>query len=131
METGLIDAIVYEAEWLQKSGHYAVNFINNINENPNLSSEKDLILFRLLQEVINNIIKHASATEITITLDHIQDNRLLSITDNGRGFVVDEAKKNGMGLSNLLRRTKSLQGEIEIISAIGKGTTVSIKVPYP
>ena len=131
IETGLVDAIVYEAEWLQKSGHYAVNFINNINGNPYLSSEKDLILFRLLQEVVNNIIKHSSATEITITLDHIQDNRLLSITDNGRGFVVEEAKKNGMGLSNLLRRTKSLQGEIEIISAIGKGTTVSIKVPYP
>ena len=131
IETGLVDAIVYEAEWLRKSGNYVVHFDNNINEELGLSTEKDLILFRLLQEVINNIIKHSSATEITITLDHFKDNILLSITDNGTGFVVDEVKKNGMGLSNLSRRTKSLQGEMEIISAIDKGTTIAIKVPYP
>jgi len=131
LETGLINAIIYEAEWLKKSGNYVVNFDNNIKEDPGQSNEKDLILFRLLQEVINNIIKHSSATKISIILDHFEDNLLLSISDNGIGFVLDEVKKNGMGLANLFRRTKLLQGEIEILSAIDKGTTVAIKVPYP
>lgn len=131
IETGVINAIIYEAEWLKKSGNYVVNFHNNINRDPGLSTEKDLILFRLVQEVINNIIKHSSATEITITLDHIQDKIMLSIYDNGVGFVMEDVEKNGMGLSSLFRRTESLQGEIEIISAIDEGTTVAIKVPYP
>ncbi len=131
IETGLVDAIVYEAEWLRKAGNYGVNFQNNIDGDLGLSAEKDLILFRLVQEVINNIIKHSSATEISITLDYVQDKMMLTIYDNGVGFVIEEVETNGMGLSNLSRRTKSLQGEIEIISAIDQGTTVAIKVPYP
>ncbi|WP_276348653.1 ATP-binding protein [Daejeonella sp. JGW-45] len=131
IETGLIDAIVYETEWLKKSGNYIVNFDNSVHEDPSPSTDKDLILFRLLQEAINNIIKHSSATAITISLAHVQGDLLLSITDNGIGFIAEEVEKNGMGLSNLLRRAKAMQGEIDIISAIGNGTTIAIKVPYP
>ena len=131
IEAGLADAIAYETEWLKKSGSYKVNFENYIGEEPKRSPEKDLILFRLLQEAINNIIKHASATEITITLDYYHGSILLSITDNGVGFVVEHVLTKGMGLSSLFRRAKSMQGEIDIISAIKKGTTITIKVPYP
>ncbi len=131
IETGLIDAIVYETEWLKKSGNYIVNFDNSVHEDPGPSTDKDLVLFRLLQEAINNIIKHSSATAITISLAHVQGDLMLSITDNGIGFIAEEVEKNGMGLSNLLRRAKAMQGEIDIISAIGKGTTIAIKVPYP
>ena len=130
IETGLVDAIIHETDWLKKSDNYRVAFINNVEVYPGPSKEKDLVLFRLLQEVINNIIKHSSATEITITLDRLEGDILLSITDNGVGFVVEEVK-GGMGLSNLFKRTKTIQGEIEIVSAIDKGTTISIKVPYP
>jgi len=130
IETGLVDAIKYEVEWLRKSGCYVMSFNNNIDNDPGLSPKKDLILFRLLQEVINNIIKHSSATEIVIDLDHAQGKLSLSITDNGIGFFVEEVKK-GMGLSNLLKRTKAIQGEIDILSALNKGTTIAIKVPYP
>ena len=131
IEKGIIDAIAYEAEWLKKSGNYVINLRNNIEGDLGRSNEKDLILFRLMQEAINNIIKHSGATQITITLDYIQDNLLISIHDNGVGFVVEEVEEKGMGLSNLFRRAKSLQGQMEIISAIGKGTTIAIKVPYP
>ncbi|WP_411274299.1 sensor histidine kinase, partial [Daejeonella sp.] len=131
IETGLVDAIIYEVEWLKKSGRYEVLFDNNISEEHKLSAEKSLILFRLLQEVINNIIKHASATKIAISLNQVQSNILLSITDNGIGFVAEDVSKNGMGLSNLSRRTNAIQGNLDIISAPGKGTTIAIKVPYP
>lgn len=131
IETGLVDAIIYEVEWLKKSGTYEVQFEKNIDEVHNLSSEKSLILFRLLQEVINNIIKHASASKITISLKQVQGDISLSITDNGVGFEAEEVSKNGMGLSNLSRRTNAIHGELDIITASGKGTTVAIKVPYP
>ena len=131
METGLVDAIIYEVEWLKKSDMYDVQFDHNIEEENKLSAEKSLILFRLLQEVINNIIKHASSTKISISLTQIQSDFLLSITDNGIGFVAEDVSNKGMGLSNLSRRTKAIQGELDIISAPGKGTTIAIKVPYP
>lgn len=131
IETGLVDAIIYEVEWLKKSGAYDVQFDNNIDEEHKLSAEKSLILFRLVQEVINNIIKHASASKITISLRQDQNDIFLSITDNGVGFITEEVSKNGMGLSNLSRRTNAIQGELYIISVPGNGTTVTIKVPYP
>jgi signal transduction histidine kinase len=130
IETGLVDAIKYEVDWLKRSGTYTVKFDNRIEGDQAVSPEKDLILFRLLQEVINNIIKHALATEITITLDHSPDHMLLSITDNGVGFAMEEVKK-GMGLANLSKRARAIHGEIDIISAIDKGTAIGIKVPYP
>ncbi len=131
IETGLIDAIIYEVEWLKKSGIYHVKFDNSIDEDDVLSTEKSLILFRLLQEVINNIIKHASATEITINLKQVEAGILLSITDNGIGFAVEAVSKKGMGLANLSRRTKAIQGKLDIMSAPGAGTKVAISVPYP
>ena len=131
IENGLVDAIKYEVEWLKKSGTYEVSFDNFIEEKHEITAEKSLILFRLLQEVINNIIKHAGATRINISLNQIQHHILLSITDNGIGFNPEKASKAGMGLSNLLRRTKSIQGELDIISAPDEGTTIAVKVPYP
>lgn len=131
IETGLIDAINYEAEWLKKSGTYDVQFDNSLNEEIKISAETSLILFRLLQEVINNIIKHSGATKININLSQVEQNLLLLVSDNGIGFIPDEVSKAGMGLSNLLRRTKSIHGELDIISAPDKGTTIAVKVPYP
>lgn len=131
IENGLVDAIKYEVEWLKKPGTYEVSFDNSIEEKHEITAEKSLILFRLLQEIINNIIKHAGATRINISLNQIQHHILLSITDNGIGFNPEKASKAGMGLSNLLRRTKSIQGELDIISAPDEGTTIAVKVPYP
>lgn len=131
VENGLVDAINYEVEWLKKSGTYEVEFENNIEEEEKISAEKSLILFRLLQEVINNIIKHSGATKISINLSQLEQNLLLSISDNGIGFIPDEVSKAGMGLSSLSRRTKSIHGELDIISAPDKGTTIAVKVPNP
>lgn len=131
IETGLVDAIIYEVEWLRKSGTYQVRFNNSIEEDHKLSAEKNLILFRLLQEVISNIIKHSAATKINICLSQDEGKILLSITDNGVGFKPEQVPDSGMGLSNLQRRTKAIQGELHIISAPGEGTTIVVNVPYP
>ncbi|MGB4400733.1 MAG: ATP-binding protein [Daejeonella sp.] len=131
IENGLVDAINHEVDWLKKPGTYEVNFYNLIKEEYELSAEKTLIIFRLLQEVINNIIKHSGATEINISLGQAEGKILLSITDNGVGFQPDEVSNSGMGLSNLQIRTQAIQGELDIISAPDAGTTIAVKVPYP
>ncbi len=126
-----MDAIAQEVEWLKRSGNYNVTLNTNTNDHFGLSHQKDLVLFRLVQETINNIIKHSLASSIMITLEHVDGELLLSIADNGIGFNPEEVNRKGMGLSGLFKRAKAIQGDINIVSAPGKGTTVAIKVPYP
>lgn len=131
IENGLLDALVQEIEWLRKSDHFRVNFLNKMADKPCLSPEKDLTLFRLFQEAINNIIKHSSASVITISLDHVHGELLLTLADNGVGFIYEDVNKKGMGLSSLVRRVKTIEGNIDIHSQPGEGTRVFITVPYP
>lgn len=74
-------------------------------------------------------MKHANATQITISLK--DDNAFvhLFIEDNGKGFDLQQTKK-GTGISNMLNRVESFNGELEIGSSLGNGCSLKIKVPY-
>ena len=67
-------------------GKYEISYVNNPEVLLSNSADKDLILFRILQEILNNIIKHAQATKIFIGLDYTDQTLLLEVTDNGVGF---------------------------------------------
>lgn len=85
-------------------------------------------LYRIAQELISNILKHAEATEVGIQLLQ-NENRIVLITeDNGKGFSFPINEK-GMGLSNITSRLETLNGEIETESGAGKGTFVRITIP--
>lgn len=87
-------------------------------------------VYRIVQELLNNIIKHANASEITIQLIKSSDNINLTVEDDGRGFDPEEArKKKGLGLSNIDLRVKKLSGRWNIDSGKGKGTTIIIDIP--
>jgi len=99
----------------------------------NLSPEKEIILFRLCQEVINNIIRYAQASKINVNLSYTNDLIKLDIEDNGIGFDMDIVKENrdknsSTGLINIDKRAKVINAEIKIISKIGKGTKVSLLI---
>ena len=97
------------------------------------SPDKDLIILRLLQEIINNIIKHAQAKRIQID-SYLEKNVLhLKVTENGVGFNQDEikAKKAGMGLNSIYKRIEMINGKLALNSAPGEGTSISIEIPYP
>lgn len=93
-----------------------------------LSKDAKLIVFRILQEVLSNCIRHANATEIMITLDVGFTNFLLQIEDNGKGFDFDNVEL-GNGLTNIKQRTEVLNGKFIIDSSVGLGTKIAINIP--
>ncbi len=83
---------------------------------------------RMLDEILQNVIKHASATNVAISFLVEEDNFVISVTDNGKGFNKGLARK-GIGLKNLKARAKKLNGELTVNSMIGIGTTIGIQFP--
>lgn len=130
---GLSEAICHEINWIEKSGKYQVNYMHEGEEPPNSSLDKDLIIFRILQEVMNNIIKHSFATQINIKLAYIGQQMQLHIHDNGVGFNGDspQATNMGMGLQNIHKRAHIVGGELIIQSQKNEGTRISVIIPYP
>ncbi|MDB5090242.1 MAG: hypothetical protein JWR09_4236 [Mucilaginibacter sp.] len=130
---GLSEAIGHEINWIEKSGQHKVNYTND-SEMPAVNSpDKDLILFRILQEILNNIIKHAKATGINIKLDYQAAVLQLRVSDNGVGFNSDNlpAGQSGMGLQNIQKRAGIIGGEATILSSPDEGTTITVFIPYP
>lgn len=125
-------AISYELDWLSKGTEYKVQFTDNTsNANPDYA-DKELILFRLFQEILSNIIRHAQATEIIIILDQKPGLLSLNVKDNGKGFVLEEKMKDGggMGLFNISKRAKMMNGTFHIESSPDAGTEISVSIPY-
>lgn len=92
------------------------------------NSEKKLLIFRIVQESINNAIKHGKATEININLNYRSGVFTVQIVDNGKGFdLKDMEHSSGLGLHNIHLRAKLL-GNIEITSEQGIGTTITLTI---
>lgn len=96
-----------------------------------LAPKMEVALYRVSQELISNILKHASATKVNIQLIQHKDSITLMVQDDGIGFdaTEDEIKTNGFGLKNIISRIKTLSGQVNIDSTKGQGTVVTIDVP--
>lgn len=93
----------------------------------NISALIKMNVYRIIQETLNNINKHAKATKISLSL-YIENNCLrLKIQDNGVGFNMSKSK-NGIGLKNMMSRAEAINGKLEVDSEVNKGTTVCLKV---
>ncbi|MBK9570320.1 MAG: hypothetical protein IPO53_10700 [Chitinophagaceae bacterium] len=88
-------------------------------------------LYRIVLELINNIVKHAQAKKVTVQLIKYPDYINLSVEDNGRGFDYEHAllEKKGIGLGNILSRVDYLKGIMNVDSIPGRGTSVIIEIP--
>jgi two-component system NarL family sensor kinase len=130
---GLVEAIRQLVNWMERSGRFEIIYTAGDEIAANRNEDKDLIIFRITQEIFNNIIKHAAATEITIDLDYEVGKLELRIADNGIGFVADEEPlaKHGMGLQNIRKRAGIIGGEAVIASNAGQGTKIIVSIPYP
>ncbi|MBL4677000.1 MAG: sensor histidine kinase [Mucilaginibacter sp.] len=93
-----------------------------------LESNVETMLYRIIQETINNVIKHADATQLNIELKQAKEEITAIIKDNGVGFDT-AAQADGIGLKNILTRIEYLKGSISYYSAPGRGTMVSIHIP--
>lgn len=130
---GLPEAIRHEINWMERSGQYLVNYDIEGEQPAQNNPDKDLILFRILQEVFNNIIKHSKAKDISIKLVYNEQGVRLQVIDNGMGFEVNHLSEDqkGMGLLNIQKRAEIVGGEIFIQSQPGEGTCIDIFIPYP
>lgn len=123
-------------EWLVSQfsvfNEIQVRFNSEVSET-RLSPEKELVLYRICQESLNNVSKHASATDVNVDLKESKDNITLTIRDNGCGFnpaQTDIKKKHwGMGLLGMNERAAALSGNVTIESESGKGTTILATLP--
>lgn len=100
---------------------------NSISSEIVLSSVQGMNLFRVIQEAINNAIKHSEATKIMISFDEVKNTISFEIKDNGKGFDKENFDA-GNGISNIENRISSINGTVFIDSKINKGTSISIKL---
>ena len=133
-EISLEDAI--ERELLKIRSFGIVNISYEVEgKSDNLSHIISLTVFRVIQEVCNNVLKHAQANNITVKLSYMKEILQLSIKDDGQGFDVNAVNhferidNSGLGISMMRERVYLLSGKVEITSKPGEGTEVIIRVP--
>jgi signal transduction histidine kinase len=96
------------------------------------ASNVSTALFRILQETLTNVARHAKATQVEVVKQRLQDRLVLRIRDNGRGFdPADPSLSKSLGLLGMRERAAILGGQVNISSAPGKGTTVTAWIPLP
>lgn len=96
---------------------------------PRLNAKLQLAAFRVLQEALTNVHKHAQASKVSVGLVHMEGVLRLTVEDDGRGFDYQGDLKGHYGLINMRERAKQYSGELEIESAAGQGCKISFKVP--
>jgi len=133
-EMGLLRCIEYELETIRNTGKYTARLEVAGDLFNKLNMHEELILYRITQEVINNILKHASATSISVQVTYLPENFALIITDNGKGFdpeLLQNGKngKFGLGIRNMRNRAGMIGADVMINSITGTGTIVKICLP--
>lgn len=128
LKAGLANAV---REFIDKIDHRVLK-VNLYSEgfNERLPSNVETVLYRVVQESVNNVIKHSGANKLDITLIKDEDGISVTIEDNGKGFDTTVTHKSeGIGLKNMQTRVEYLKGIIEWDSAPGNGTVVTIQIP--
>jgi len=130
-EVGLIPTIERMAADMSYEKNIAIE-IKKISDYPIFNSLNKLIVYRIVQESLNNIIKHSGAKNVVIRMDVRKDSINGSVSDDGKGFDTDsfmEAKDKSFGLSSMKERAEIAHGSITIKSVVGKGTKIMFSIP--
>lgn len=130
---GLRESIRFELRRIEQSAMINVRF-NTEGEDFAIDAKKEIVIYRMVQEILNNILKHASASEIAIAMIYTSENFLLQIEDNGKGFDKAETEQrsiteSGSGLKNLEKRAALVGARLVIKSMPGDGTLIMITLP--
>lgn len=106
-----------------------ITFTTSLPRDRRFSLDFETKIYFIVSELLNNIIKHSSASKATLSIEEVKSRLYITITDNGKGFDVKNSNKsNGFGLTQIRARIKNMQGDIEIHSEKNEGTSVSIMV---
>ncbi|MEE9409048.1 MAG: sensor histidine kinase [Polaribacter sp.] len=126
---GLLIAVQMMAEKISSADKIKIEVID-FGLNKRLDNSLEITIFRIIQELITNIIKHADAKNATINVSLYDKNLNIIIEDDGKGFDINKVNlKNGMGINSIKTRIEHLNGSFEIDSTIGKGSSIIIDLP--
>ena len=125
-DIGLMESIKHELQLLQKTNMMETLF-DVKGAMQRLPPEKEIIVFRIFQELMNNTIRHSQATVMHVALEHTNNQLVLSLRDNGKGFNVNGQK--GIGLSSMQNRAAMISAILQIESSSDNGTFTSLTVP--
>lgn len=130
IQEGLIQSVENEIDRIKQATYLIIDF-KVLGEPIFLSAQKELVIFRIIQEAFNNIVKHSGSRHSVLILDFCPDILKIIISDNGKGFHGDNSlAKHHAGLKNMSSRATILGGSMFLESNIGKGTSLTFKIPY-
>jgi two-component system NarL family sensor kinase len=130
-ELTLLQAVEQELQRISRSG--CINCqVHVTGDEQQIAEHKKIIVFRIVQESLQNILKHAEATIINVEFDFLTEQLKITIDDNGIGFSAGEKVKveTGLGLQNIVKRSALIMGEATITSVINHGTKIILIIPY-
>jgi signal transduction histidine kinase len=133
-QNGLVRTVDDLISHVEKANEFKIDF-EVVGKSCFLEDQKEIVLFRIIQESFNNILKHSKANHIRVLLNYHEDNLSLSINDDGLGFDAEGTLKNynpskSSGLKNILRRSELIHANCRIESMPGQGTSINITTPY-
>jgi len=133
-EIGLTEAIRFDLDTLRKAGLIKIDF-SVVGDQFHFGEQKAIFLFRMYQEMINNVLKHSKATQIKVSISHTEDHKfILKVQDNGIGFDPGKKKSqasssSGLGLKSMTNRARLIGAEISVQSQPESGTIIIVELP--
>jgi len=129
---GLVESLSHELQRIRNTRKYQTEIIVE-GEGYRLEGQKEIVLFRVVQEILNNILKHAAAKSIVIELQYTPDLFTIMVQDDGKGFDYEEVmqhsmSESGAGLRNIKRRTELIGGQCTFESTPNSGTKIKIQL---
>ena len=133
-QIGLVEAMRFDLESLRRTGLLELDFKVEGQEY-RLEDQRSIFLYRMFQEMLNNILKHSKATRVNIAINYSIDNKfVLQVEDNGVGFDIEKKRtqassSSGIGLKSMTNRASLIGAQISVQSQPGKGTSIQVEVP--
>ena len=125
-DLGLVDALEWQTQQFEARTGIVCRRHGFSNHWP-FSKQQSTAIFRIFQEALTNILRHAAATSVDFTMYRNNTDFILTIRDNGRGIIAVE--KSGLGILGMQERVRLIGGTIEIRGVEGEGTAISVRVP--
>ncbi|HEV2355796.1 MAG TPA: sensor histidine kinase [Puia sp.] len=133
-QIGLVEAMRFDLDSLRRTGLLEVEF-SVAGQEYRLEDQRSIFLYRMFQEMLNNILKHSKATRVNISINYSIDNKfVLKVDDNGVGFDIEKKRtlassSSGIGLKSMTNRASLIGAQISVQSQPGKGTSIQVEVP--
>ena len=133
-QIGLVEAMSFDLDSMQRTGLLQVD-LSVEGDEYRLEDQRSIFLYRMFQEMMNNILKHSRATHVNIAVNYSIDNKfVLKVEDNGIGFDVTKKRtqtssSSGIGLKSMTNRASLIGAQITVQSQLGKGTSIKVELP--